>query len=187
MERRKTIWVFFGQIGTGKSTVAEKWAERHALSCYNSDRIRKKLAGISPTSKREEALDQGIYSRDFTIKTYDALLNLAEKESIAGKSVVLDASYQERRERNRLQELAQSLEVRVVFVYCICSPDVVKKRLEARSKDPEAVSDGRWDIYQVQREKFEAPDELIDNLLITLPTDRPLEELLDQLEKSCEV
>ena len=187
MATAETIWVFFGLIATGKSTVAENWASRHSFPYYNSDRVRKELAGISATSRRQESHQQGIYSRELTLKTYAALLDRAGKEISAGKSVVLDASYQERKERDLLKDMAARLDVRIIFVYCICSPDVVKKRLEQRSKDPEAVSDGRWDIYQIQQGRFEVPGELGDDILVTLSTDRPVEELLDQLEKSYEV
>ena len=50
MPGANNIWVFFGLIATGKSTLAEKWAARHTMAHFNSDRLRKELAGISPTA-----------------------------------------------------------------------------------------------------------------------------------------
>ena len=42
-------------------------------------------------------------------------------------------------------------------------------------------------IYEIQKKRFEAPDELDGEILITIPTDRPVEDLLDQIEVNCEV
>ena len=40
------IFVFFGLIASGKSTLAEHFAKRYHLPYYNTDRVRKELAGI---------------------------------------------------------------------------------------------------------------------------------------------
>ena len=37
------IFVFFGMIATGKSTLAKMWAKAHEMIYYNSDVIRKEL------------------------------------------------------------------------------------------------------------------------------------------------
>jgi hypothetical protein len=57
----------------------------------------------------------------------------------------------------------------------------MKQRMDLREKDPAAVSDGRWEIYQKQAKRFEAPDELTASELIILDTSPPLEELLEEL------
>ncbi|MBU0482029.1 MAG: AAA family ATPase [Proteobacteria bacterium] len=182
MQRPPDIWVFFGMIATGKSTLAEAWAKRHHLAHYNSDRLRKELAGLPPTTREVEAPGQGIYSRDFTLRTYNELLDRARNEIAAGNSVILDASYQQKSERDRVRMLAADHGTRICFVYCICPEDVVKERLVKRSRDQEAVSDGRWEIYQAQKERFATPDELPDDILIKIYTDQPIDALLDHLE-----
>jgi len=50
-------------------------------------------------------------------------------------------------------------------------------------KNPQAVSDGRWEIYLEQKKRFEMPLELPEKQLLTLDTDRPLPELLSLLEE----
>jgi hypothetical protein len=177
------VLVFFGMIATGKSYLAAAWAKRHACSYYNSDRVRKELAGLALNSRQAAAVDQGIYSRDFSRRTYDQLLLLAERdlEKKAWSCVVLDGSYQARDERERvLKQL--SGKVRVVFVHCVCPEDVMRTRMEQRQLDPQSVSDGRWEIYLEQKRRFEAPMELGREQLITLHTDQPLEMLLVDLD-----
>ena len=187
MPRANNIWVFFGLIATGKSTLAEKWAARHAMAHFNSDRLRKELAGISATAGRQESLDQGIYRSEFSRRTYDALLSRAEQECRAGRPVVLDASYQSRAERDLVRDLAVRLGVDVFFILCNCPEDEIMRRLALRSRDPEAISDGSSAIYLAQKERFEFPDELAGSQLVKLSTVGDINKLLAELDKIFEV
>jgi hypothetical protein len=177
------IYVFFGLIATGKSTLAQAWAERHGLAYANSDVVRKELAGLSPTASQKEGVDQGIYTREFSRKTYDALLARAEAAIGQGRGVILDASYQNREERGKVVALASRLKTPVRFVLCDCDDAVKKARLALRAQDPDAVSDGRWEIYLQQKARFEAPTELAADQLVTLDTDLPLDAALDKLDQ----
>ena len=47
----------------------------------------------------------------------------------------------------------------------------MKERIAIRAQDPNAVSDGRWEIYLKQKERFKHPDELDSSELITINTD----------------
>jgi len=181
--RYGTLFVFFGLIATGKSTLAAAWALRHKFPYYNSDRIRKQIAGLHPEARQKESCDQGIYSREFSQKTYTALLDRAKEELGRSSKAVLDASYQERQERSRVRELADRMGGRVYFILCTCSEEEMKKRMEARARDPKAVSDGRWEIYLKQKQRFEQPTELAANELITINTEAPVADLLEQLER----
>ena len=183
MPRANEIWVFFGLVASGKSTVAEAWAKRCGAFYYNSDLIRKELAGIPPTQSCRNEADQGIYSKEFTRKTYDEMLSRAEKQLVRGGSVVLDASYQAKEERDRVRLIAQRLDRRVIFIRCHCSEEEVKRRLDLRSEDPGACSDGRWEIYLLQKERYAEPTDLPAEILIDLDTENDLETLLSQIGK----
>jgi len=174
------LWVFFGLIASGKSTLAKALAAENGWKHYNSDVVRKQIAGIPPDASVGEAAGTGIYSPEFTRRTYDRLLALAEQDLAAGRTVILDASYSKREERDRARELAARLGVGCVFLFCHCSDDEVVRRLLARSLDPGAVSDGRMEIYLLQKKGFEAPDELDDRLLIRFDTEHPLELLMER-------
>ena len=184
-ENMKTpvLYVFFGMIATGKSTLAQAWARHKALNCYNSDRVRKELAGMKPTESQRQTIDTGIYTREFSQKTYSALLKKAEARLQGGESVILDASYQYARDRLDLRALARNLQCRVYFILCRCSEIEMKRRMDAREQDPAAVSDGRWEIYLKQKKRFEPPDELAAPELIIIDTQAPMEELLGELDK----
>ena len=178
----KTVYVFFGMIATGKSTLAHAWSELEGCLYLNSDVVRKELAGVAKTERFANAVGEGIYSSRCTAMTYDELLRRTEKALAAATEgcVVLDASYQSVEERNRLRrELGQRC--RLLFLYCCCSEMTIIKRLELRSRDPQAVSDGRWEIYLKQKERFAQPFELAERQLVRINTEDPLEELLNRL------
>ena len=182
MRGEAVIYVFFGLIASGKSYLASGWARRHGLAYYNSDVVRKELAGLSPIASRQEEVDQGIYTPEFSRRTYDALLDHAAAAIRHGRGVVLDASYQSRTERGKMVELAARLQAPVRFVLCECSDEVKKARLALRAQDPHAVSDGRWEVYLQQKARFEAPSELAAESLVVFDTNLPLDKAVAKLD-----
>jgi uncharacterized protein len=183
--KKQLLLVFFGMIATGKSSLAAAFARKRGCSYYNSDIVRKELAGLTPESRQITGVDAGIYNSEFSRRTYDKLLSRArndlEKEGY--KCVVLDGSYQSRYERQRLCQTAGK-KYRLLFVFCQCPEDIMKKRMDKRLKNPRAVSDGRWEIYLQQKKRFEMPSELSPKQLLMLNTDNSLPVLLRLLEEN---
>lgn len=176
------IVVFFGMTASGKSTVGQAFARIHGFPYYNTDRVRKGLAGLRPTDKRPDGVGKGIYSDQLTRQTYRALLTKCCNECKQGaEGVVLDGSYGRRSDRDQVRQVAETLGVDVVFVFCTCSEREVLRRLEVRRRDVAAVSDGRLEIYRYQLRRFELPDELAADQLINLQTEHHVHQLLAQL------
>lgn len=186
MSKRPRLYIFFGLIASGKSTLAEAWAKTIGTNYYNSDRVRKELAGLAANAPQQESFKAGIYSTEFSQKTYDALLNHAATELGHQHSVTLDGSYQTKSERSRLLLLAEEHNASATFVLCRCPEEAMKERLAIRAQDPQAVSDGRWEIYLQQKTSFEEPDELPANTIITIDTNAPVKILLSTLSKRLE-
>jgi predicted kinase len=185
MSERKRLLVFFGMIATGKSHLAAAFAKKWGCAYHNSDIVRKELAGLAADSRQINTVDTGIYSSEFSRRTYDAVLARAQNDLKQKRyaCVVLDGSYQSRSERQLLcQKIGK--QHRVVFVHCQCSETVMKKRMDRRLKNPRAVSDGRWEIYLQQKKRFEMPVELPPGQLLTFDTDRPPADLLRLLEEN---
>ena len=63
-----------------------------------------------------------------------------------------------------MRRLARDQGARVVFVYCECPPAVARERLGIRLTDPEAISDGRVELFEDQARDFDP----------FTPEDRPL-------------
>ena len=172
--------IMVGLVGTGKSTVAGELARRLGLVSISSDITRKKLAGISSGEHCLEDFSGGIYSPEFTKKTYDALYSGAEGVLSQGGSVVLDAAFLKREERLKAAAIAARSGADFTVVECSLAETVVKKRLAERLKLG-SVSDGRWEIYLPQKKNFEPVNEVPENAHITINTAKPVESYISDL------
>lgn len=186
MPKPPSLYVFFGLIASGKSTLAAAWAQTIGASYYNSDRVRKELAGLAANAPQQESFNAGIYTAEFSRLTYDALLSHADADLDRQRSAVLDGSYQNKAERARAIDLAHRHQARLIFVLCRCPEALMQERMARRALDPMAVSDGRWEIYLQQKARFEGPDELPAAGLISIDTDAPVETLLSRLSTMVE-
>ena len=177
----RMIVVVFGLMGTGKSSRSRALAASLNWPVIHSDVVRKNLAGLKPTDRVPVEFGQGIYDEDFSTRTYDEMLRQAETHLAAGHSVILDGSYKRAQERDRVRQLARKQGARVVFVYCECPPEVARERLGIRLTDPEAISDGRVELFADQARDFDplAPE---DRPLLRLDTTRDPAVVLEELK-----
>lgn len=163
----------FGLTGTGKSTVARELSGHlGGAKVISSDVVRKKLLGLNPKKRMLDQYRAGAYSSDVTDRTYEAMLNEARPLLLAGKSVVLDASYLRRAHRKAAAKLAKDTGAQLACVVVEADERDVHRRLDARlaaGKDP---SDGRWEIYVQQKRRFQPPAEVPPQRLITVDTSR---------------
>ncbi len=180
---KKRVLVFMGMVATGKSYLAQALAQHLGCAYHNSDVVRKEIAGQKGELSTFNDVGKGIYTFEFSRKTYGELLARAEGDILdpGCNCVILDASYQSTEERKRVcQRLGRSHDL--FFIQCVAPENVMRKRMEERRKDPGAVSDGRWEVYLEQKKRFEYPVELSMDQLVTLDTDKPLAALLRHLE-----
>jgi uncharacterized protein len=176
----RLIVVVFGLMASGKSSRARALAASLNWPVIHSDAVRKTLAGLKPTDRVPVEFGQGIYNEDFSARTYDEMLRLARAQLVAGRSVILDGSYKRSAERDRVRRLAQDQGARVVFVYCECPPAVARERLGIRLTDPEAISDGRVELFSDQARDFD-PLMPEDRPLLRLDTNRDPAVVLEEL------
>jgi len=177
----RLIVVVFGLMGSGKSNRSRALAASLNWPVIHSDAVRKTLAGLKPTDRVPLEFGQGIYAEDFSTRTYDEMLRQAEAHLAAGRNVILDGSYKRAPERARVRQLARKHGVQVVFVYCECPPEVARERLGIRLTDPEAISDGRVELFADQARDFD-PFMPEDRPLLRLDTPRDKTVVLEELK-----
>ncbi len=181
-QQKGILYVFFGLSGTGKSTLASRWSEKVGAPVYNSDMVRKEIiAGIKASERRHESFGKGIYGPEHTKRTYRSLARFAGQHLMRGESVVLDATYRDHEEREALLTLAKAAGAEIHFIYCRCPEEEIRKRLERRVRDNDAVSDAGWEIYLRQKETFAPPEKLPSGLWLSLSTDKDVEEIMEEL------
>lgn len=139
-----------GLSGTGKSHVAQHVAAATGAVIHASDTVRKDLARVSGESAA--AWEQGIYSSEWTDRTYDRLRQLAALDLAAARPVVLDATYLDSQRRNEVARLGQEMGVPTFFVETICDQATVAERLTARAARHDSASDATLDTYRRQKD-----------------------------------
>ena len=177
----RLIVVVFGLMGSGKSSRSRALAANLNWPVIHSDAVRKLLAGLKPTDRAPVDFGKGIYGEDFSARTYDEMLRQACAHLAAGQSLILDGSYKRAAERARVRRLARDQGARVVFVYCECPPAVARERLGIRLTDPEAISDGRVELFADQARDFD-PFTPEDRPLLRLDTTRDPAVVLEELK-----
>ncbi|MHB8882925.1 MAG: bifunctional aminoglycoside phosphotransferase/ATP-binding protein [Thermodesulfovibrionales bacterium] len=178
-DSRPRLILIGGLPGTGKSTVARMIANRLGADYLNSDIVRKELAGLEPGTAAPASFKSGIYSARVTKLTYDELFAQAEQSLLAGRSMVLDATFSRGTWRRRGRSLARRLKALAVMVECHCPPGVVRARLKAR-RISGGVSDAGWEIYKALKRNYERPD--ADT--VRVDTTEPLEKGLAKIAEA---
>ncbi len=74
----------------------------------------------------------------------------------------------------------------MVFVYCECPPAVARERLGIRLTDPEAISDGRVELFEDQARDFD-PFTPEDRPLLRLDTTRDPAVVLEELKSFVQI
>ena len=145
-----------GLIGCGKSTLVGEISRRWGIHSVSSDVTRKDLAGLSPNQRGDSEYEEGIYSPDFTDKTYNAMFDEAAKHMARGASVVVDASFVRTRHRAKFAETAREAGADAWLLECVSTIDETRSRLARRAARPETTpSDARWETYLSQRTTWE--------------------------------
>jgi aminoglycoside phosphotransferase family enzyme/predicted kinase len=140
-----------GLSGTGKSTVAAMLAAATGFRVVSSDVLRK--ADTAHTTP-----DYGAAARG---GVYAELRREVEKSLAGDESVIADATFVLRAERDRLACAVGGYGRRWLFVECTASDAVVRARLAAR--DRSSVSDARLEVHLAQRADHDpfGPDEVV--------------------------
>jgi hypothetical protein len=123
-----------GLSGSGKTSLARAVAAPLGALHVRSDVERKRLAGLSPLDHSRSPPDGGIYSRDFTERTYARLQDCATNALLGGESMIVDAAFLKRNERRDMLGLARRMAVPAAILHCVAPLAVLRERLASRSR-----------------------------------------------------
>jgi uncharacterized protein len=176
-DRRPGLILVMGLPGTGKSTVARGVAHEAGFRLISSDRTRKALAGLGEEARAGADFGEGIYTGEWSDRTYDALLAEVEEGLFRGERVLVDATFREEARRERFLGIARSHGVRALALECRAPPDVVRDRLMGRTGGP---SDADWQIHLEAAKRWDLPSHATRRALAALSTEGPEEAVLSR-------
>jgi aminoglycoside phosphotransferase family enzyme/predicted kinase len=155
--KKPLLFLMTGFMGTGKSTLASALATRFQAEVLRSDVLRKELVGQHSESSHYEAWGKGLYSAEFTEKTYQILHQKAGEFLKQGKNVSLDASYRTLHHQEQALRLAQHTQASLFFIETICPEPLLRERLRLREEKEKGsrISDGRLELLPLQKQNFQ--------------------------------
>ena len=142
--------VVCGLPGVGKTTVAERVADRLDAEVLRTDVIRKEL------------FDDPEYTDAETEAVYATLVERARERVADGDPVVLDATFADARFRADVREVGEEVAGSFDLVAVECDEAVVERRIKRR----DGVSDADFDVHLQFRDAFdriESDHVVIDN------------------------
>ena len=145
-EGRVRLVLVGGLPGTGKSTVARGISDRLGWGMLRSDEIRKDLAGIEHEVHGRDVFGVGLYRDNATMQTYEAMLDRAGRLLERGESVVLDASWTDRRWRDAARAIAASTASDMVELRCDVSAEIAATRITSRAAHGADASDADVEV-----------------------------------------
>jgi aminoglycoside phosphotransferase family enzyme/predicted kinase len=130
-----------GPPATGKTTVSRALATRTGWVVLHSDEVRKQLAGLEPTTSAAAGLDAGLYTPEWTARTYAALMESARSLLSRGESVILDASWSDGARRAEAEQLAHNTRSAIGRFVLSLPADVADARARLRAQRHADASD----------------------------------------------
>jgi predicted kinase len=168
------IIITHGASGSGKSVAARKLVMEIPAIQVRSDVERKRLAGLDSRARTHAEVAGGIYSGEFSRRTYDRLLELAEVIVAAGFVAVVDATFLRREQRRSFQELARRLEVPFLILQMQTPEALLRQRIRARLAKGVDPSEADEAVLSRQLEQMEPLVEEESACVIALAPDEPL-------------
>lgn len=127
------IVITHGFSGSGKTTVTQALLERIDAVRIRSDVERKRLHGLAPEAVSGSGLGSGLYTPEASTRTYERLVALALAVISAGMTVILDAAFLKRAQRDLARRLAAECGAPFAILDFSAPESVLRARLAARA------------------------------------------------------
>lgn len=162
LDERPALVLVGGLPCTGKSSLAGALSKAAGLTWIRSDVVRKELAGLDPTASAADVFEAGIYTPEWSRRTYAECQRQTEAALFEGRRVVVDACFASASKRELFLQAARRWEVPFVFLHCQLDPAEVRRRLDERARGTPDPSDADWDVYQAMLGRWESmPKDLL--------------------------
>jgi predicted kinase len=149
-QHRSVLIITHGVSGTGKSTLAEKLVEISGALRVRSDVERKRLFHYSLEADTQSTLQGGIYTPAASRLTYERLATLATDIINAGYSVIVDAAFLQRSQRDIFRHLADTHGVPFIALNLQAAVEILQKRILHRKAVSQDASEAGIEVLETQ-------------------------------------
>jgi uncharacterized protein len=167
--------VIGGGPGTGKTTLAHAVVEHLRARVISTDDLRQQLLQSGTISGTPGVLNAGLYSAENVSAVYDAVLQRAQRHLRRGQSVVLDGTWRDARQRERVRALAAETHVPIAEFTCSVPLEDASARIQDR---PARASDATPEIAAALAGQHDAWSEAHH-----INTGRPLAESVAEVRR----
>ena len=140
-----------GLSGSGKTLLTQSLLELCGAIRLRADVERKRLFGLDALARSDAALKARLYSAAATQATQARLRELAALALQAGYSVILDATFLARAQRQQARALAQGLGVAFVLLDFRASEHSLRERVRQRALQGDDASEADLAVLQQQQ------------------------------------
>lgn len=147
-----------GLSGCGKTVASDALlqADPHASTLrLRSDVERKRLFGLARSAASGSGVDDGIYAADAHQRTYGHLREQAAMLLRAGWSVVVDAAFLKRADRDAFSALARQMGAGFNILAPQATPEQLRQRIVARSAAGRDASEANLAVLAQQMKTIE--------------------------------
>lgn len=147
-----------GLSGSGKTVASGAWLQQPTQGMrlrLRADVQRKRLFGLDALADSQSAPGEGIYSAQASQKTYAHLLELARDAIQAGCSVLVDASFLKRADRDAFADLAASTGADFQILATEASITTLRQRIQARLASGHDASEANLAVLEQQLKAIE--------------------------------
>ena len=147
---KPALLIMHGLSGSGKSWLSQALLESSGAIRLRSDVERKRLAGLDPLARSGSAPGAGLYSAEATRRTFEQLAQLARQLLQAGCTMIVDATFIRRAERDRFWRLADALGIPFRIVHCETDTDTLRQRIRSRQREGRDASEAGLAVLDMQ-------------------------------------
>lgn len=150
-DQHRALLLMHGLSGSGKSTVSQQLVDALGFLRLRSDVVRKRLHGLAPEARGDDATRAKMYSAAANEAVYACLCERGVALAVAGWPVVVDAAFLKRDERDRFRTAASGRGLKFRIVSCTAPMDVLRDRVERRASQGRDPSDATVEVLERQR------------------------------------
>lgn len=167
-----------GGPGVGKTTLAKALSERTGAQVISTDMVRRQLQECGAITGDSGVFDMGLYSMENIAAVYEAVRQRARALLVRGRSVILDGTWRDADQRDRIHCLADETHSVLYEFECQLPFSAAQERIAYRGK---TLSDATPEIAAALSTSVGG-----SSTAYRIDTSRPIEESLARVEAICQ-